>query len=232
MIKLQNKKVEEKNFCNFKKLKSQIYWPLILVLLNFSLFCPTSFAYKTNTLTSNTKHVGHFVFDTVPMNLEELVSSSNRIFSGVCTEIKEIENDPIARLPVVKYTFKITEGIRGVDDQYKISFKQWKPTTRDAGYEIGKKYLLFLHPNSGIGLTSPVGFLQGHFKVGFDDATRQEVVTNNFDNKGLSRNLRTQKKISIEGDKELSDYIENSSENGSVIGYKEFVKTIRYFIKK
>lgn len=229
MNKLQKKKEENKSFVSFFKLQ---IWQLILILFYLGLYWPISYAYQIDASSPNIKYVGRFVFDTVPVNLEEIISSSDRIFSGICTEIKEIEKDPLAKLAVVKFTFKITEGIKGVNGKNEISFKQWKPTARDASYEIGKKYILFLHPNSKIGLTTPVGFLQGYFEINIDNTTKEEFVANKLGNRGLSRNLRTQKKISIQGDKELSDYIENSSENGNQIRCKEFIKTIKYFVNK
>lgn len=177
-------------------------------------------------------YVGRFVFDTIPANLEEITNESDRVFSGICTDIEEIKRDSKAKLPVIKYTFKITEPIKGLSKKREITFKQWKPTTREAGYEIGQKYLLFLNADSELGLTSPVGFLQGRFTVEIDENTNEEVVVNNLGNIGLSRNLRTQKKISSTGDRELDEYISKSSERGEIIRYKEFIKTVRYFANK
>ena len=175
----------------------------------------------------------HFVFDAIPLNLEEIEDLSDRIFAGICIDAEEIENDPEANLPVVKYTFKITEGIKGVQDKEQITFKQWQPTTRTNGYEVGKKYVLFLYPESERHLTSAVGIDQGYFQVektGF--IRRKEVVKNKLNNKGLNRNLKTQKKIAIANDEFVNEYVDRCSELGIPMRYKEFIKAVKYLVEK
>lgn len=194
-------------------------------------FCFANIA--SEDVSSKPKIERHFVFDAIPLNLEEITDAAGRIFVGNCTNIEEIENDSESKLPVIKYTFKITEGIKGVDNKEEIAFKQWQPTVRGASYEIGKKYILFLYPNSDRGLTSPVGFLQGQFEIEKKGLIRRkEVVRNKLNNKGLSRNLRTQKKISIEKDKFINDYVDSCSELGIPMRYKEFIQAVRYLSKK
>ena len=181
----------------------------------------------------NIKLERHFIYDTLPLNLEEITSASDRIFTGICTNVEEIEDDLKSKLPVVKYTFKITEAIKGLQEKEEITFKQWQPTTKDASYEVEKKHILFLYPNSERGLTSPVGFLQGQFKVAKKGLIRRsEVVTNKSSNRGLNRNLRTQKKIVINEDKYINDYVESCSELGIPMRYQEFIKAVKYLVKK
>ena len=176
----------------------------------------------------------HFVFDAVPMNLEEIINFSGKIFSGICTSVEKIEDDPESHLPVIKYTFKIIEGIKGVDDKEEITFKQWQPTTRSVGYEIGKKYLLFLYPESERGLTSTIGTDgQGYFEIleeGF--ILKREIVKNKLGNKGLNRNLKTQKRIKIENNKFVNDYVHRCSELGLSMRYKEFIEAVKYLVNK
>ena len=168
----------------------------------------------------------HFVFDSIQMNLEELEKSSGRIFGGICTSKEEIENDPeTGGLPTVKYTFKITDSVKGVPGKKQITFRQWSATTRSTGYEIGKKYVLFLYPNSSRNLTSTIGADgQGLFEVEKRGIIRRsEIVSNKLKNHGLSRNLKSQKKINIEQDKSLNDYIDRCSELGIPISYNQFI---------
>lgn len=212
-----------------KKILHAFIFCISLTLL-WSLVCQVNANEVSES--SGVKLERHFVFDTVPLNLEEITSASDRIFTGTCTNVEETEEDPESKLPVFKYTFKITESIKGLEDKEQVTFKQWKPTAKDAGYEIGKKYILFLYPNSERGLTSPVGFLQGQFEVEKKGLIRRkEVVRNKTSNRGLNRNLRTQKKIIIE-DAYLNDYVESCSELGIPMRYKEFVKAVRYLAKK
>ena len=196
-------------------------------LFTFSC-CISSFGNIAAEEEATPKIERHFVFEVIPMNLQEIKKLSGKIFAGNCIKAENIENDPESRLPVVQYTFKITDGIKGTGDKKEITFKQWQPTIRNSGYEVGKKYVLFLHPESEKGLTSTVGLDQGLFEVKKKGIIRQkEVVKNKLSNKGLSRNLRTQKRIEIKNNKYIDDYIDSCSENGAAIRYKEFVEAVK-----
>ena len=209
---------------------SQIKKTLPAFIFCLSLIAACSLIYQANAAV---KLERHFVFDTVPLNLEEITSASDRIFAGICTNVEEIEDDPESKLPVLKYTFKITEAIKGLQGKEEVTFKQWKPTVRSVGYETGKKYVLFLYPDSERGLTSPVGFEQGLFDIETKGIfLRKEVVRNRTSNRGLNRNLRTQKKVIINEDQYINDYIESSSELGIPMRYQEFVKAVRYLAKR
>ncbi len=167
-----------------------------------------------------TKFVGRFVFDTIPMNLKELADSADRVFTGTCINIKDIPKDKIANLHVIKYTFEINESFKGLSGKKLISFKQWAPTTDNAGYEINKKYVLFLNPDSRIGLTSPVGFLQGHFDVNLDEHNK-EIVANKVSNIGLHKNLTTKEKV----------LFHREHANGPNINYDDFIESVKEVIK-
>ncbi len=171
--------------------------------------------------------VHNFVFDSLPLNLEEITDSADRVFAGVCETIESLEKDPASNLPVVKYTFTVSEAIKGVTTD-KITFTQWKPTAVDAGYEIGQKYVIFLYPDSRLGLTSPVGYMQGKFEVEKKGSNRgSEYIRNKLNNVGLSKNLRTRKRISIGTDQFLNDYINECSSSGKSIRYKDFIKAVK-----
>ena len=217
-----------------KNLKKEIMGFLIFIMAVFiSSGCPCNASSVPGSEPSKSLVKTRFVFDTVPLNLEELAHESDRIFTGICTDIEEIENDSESGLSVVKYTFTITESIKGLDNKQEIIFKQWNKTAPDLAYEIGAKYILFLYPDSELGLTTPVGFLQGQFQVKKKGLLRKkEVVSNRMMNKGLSRNLKTQKRLRVEDNPYLDEYINECSEIGSPIRYKEFVDTVKYLIKK
>ena len=202
---------------------------ILVICISLIAFCSL---FNKSIANEPVKLERHFVFDTLPLNLEEIIFASDRIFTGICTDVEEIEQDPESRLPVFKYTFKITESIKGLNGKEEVTFKQWKPTARSAGYEAGKKYILFLYPNSERGLTSPVGFLQGQFEVEKKGLIRRnEVVRNKLNNKGLNRNFRTQKKIEIKDNQYINDYIQECSELGIPMRYKEFILAVKYLVK-
>lgn len=198
---------------------------LLLAFVLVFAFVPCSFA-------QNVKSNNRVIFDSLPLNLEEITNSADRVFAGTCEKIEEIEKDPLSNLKVVRYTFRVLETIKGVSTD-EITFTQWKPTTVEAPYVIGKKYVMFLYPNSRLGLTSPVGYMQGKFLVEKAGANRGvELIRNRLNNVGLSKNLRTQKRISINTDKFLNDYIQECSEAGKPIKYRDFIRAIRYLSDK
>ena len=206
----------------FKILKTKTVFLSATLLV--VVFCGQAFA-------GEVQRVNKFVFDTIPLNLEEITESAGTIFSGIPIKIEKFDKDPISGLPVVKYTFKITEGIKGVKNKKTISFKQWATVARESNYIEGQKYLLFLYPDSKKGLTSPVGYLQGHFEVKKEIGSENEVVKNKVGNAGLLRNLATQKRV-ILNDQNLHDYLDASSEQGDFVRYKDFVKAVKYLVEK
>ncbi len=112
------------------------------------------------------------------MNLEDLVGHSQRIFSAVCQNVSSgfDENN----LPYTRYSFLVTDSIHGVANQQVVVIKQFglaepiqlnngvTQLSRIAGmprYVAGQEYLLFLNRESRLGFSSPIGLLQGAFRV-------------------------------------------------------------------
>ena len=172
------------------------------------------------------------IADPVPLDLEQITHLADRVFAGIPIKMEE-KIDLKTNLPIIEYTFKVTEIIKDpkkqINKKNQITFRQWRPITDDVDFNSDKKYVVFLNPNSDIGFTSPVGLWQGQFEVEEHkiNGVKAEFVKNRLSNRGLSRNLRTQKKIVIEGDKVLNDYIFRTSESGQPIQYKEFVKSVK-----
>jgi len=112
------------------------------------------------------------------MNLEDLVGNSQRIFSAVCQNVSSgfDENN----LPYTSYSFLVTDSIHGVANQQVVVIKQFglaEPIQLDNGvtqlsriegmprYVPGQEYLLFLNQESRLGFSSPIGLIQGAFRV-------------------------------------------------------------------
>lgn len=199
---------------------------LIFSLLIFGTSC---FAKVIDIKSGEVQAAKHYIFDTIHLNLEELTNEARTVFSGTCIEVNEIEKDKLAKLPVIEYTFKIDEGIKGVKNKKKIKFRQWKATVKNGGYVLGEKYVLFLHGNSELALTSPVGFLQGQFQIFEDNGSK--VVKNKIGNFGLVENPRTRRKLSLK-DKSLVKYLESRSLSGEAIGYEQFVTAVKSLVKE
>ena len=112
------------------------------------------------------------------MNLEDLVGNSQRIFSAVCQNVSSglDENN----LPYTRYSFQVTDSIHGVANQQIVVIKQFglaEPIPLEDGvtrvsriegmprYLPGQEYLLFLNQESRLGFSSPIGLIQGAFRV-------------------------------------------------------------------
>ena len=206
---------------------------LVLAIIGLALSTVTWAQEENKSFVRNQK----FISDPIPLNLEQITQFADRVFTG--TPIKREERlDLNTNIPVVEYTFKITEIIKDsnkkIGSKNQITFRQWKPISGDADFNSDKKYVVFLNPDSEIGFTSPVGLWQGQFEVEEQkiNGVKIEFVRNRLSNRGLSRNLKTQKKIFIEDDKALNDYILRTSESGKPIKYREFVKSIKALDKK
>jgi hypothetical protein len=144
------------------------------------------------------------VFLTIPtgatslkvMNLEDLVGHSQRIFSAVCQSVSSgfDENN----LPYTRYSFRVTDGIHGVANQQVVVIKQFglsgpiplgNGVTRVSriegmpGYVPGQEYLLFLNNESRLGFSSPIGLIQGAFRVQGQGTSR--TVVNGMRNANL-----------------------------------------------
>lgn len=124
------------------------------------------------------------------VNISEMVASADRIFRGRCLSVEPAGS--AAGLPVLQYTFEVVEGLKGVTEGEQVAFRQVQGAGKDRrkgvagipGYRGGEEVLLFLYPDSQLGLTSPVGLDQGVFRVIRDDSGEIQVV-----NALLNRNL-------------------------------------------
>ncbi len=126
------------------------------------------------------------------LNLEELAAKADRIFAGTCTAGQTGE-DP-SGFPATWYTFTVTDGIKGTLGA-TITIKQWGIEGVQAGgrisripgvptYRVGEQVMLFLAANSQYGFTSPVGLLQGKFRV-IHRRSRQVRIINGLGNANL-----------------------------------------------
>jgi hypothetical protein len=130
------------------------------------------------------------------VNMADLVSSADRIFRGRCLSVKQVE--PIQGFAVNEYSFEVIEGFKGVSPGDSIVFRQvsgksgfGRGVAGMSGHKAGSDIVLFLYPDSRLGLTSPVGFDQGVFKVMATEDGRTRVM-NSLENRNLGHELTTQ----------------------------------------
>ena len=138
-------------------------------------------------------------------SLQETLAKSSRILVGECLEFQEGFDQ--RGLPYTEYTFRLIERLKGDAAGRLFTVKQFglspesnrrsggRGVTRIAGmphYRPGSTYMLFLGPVSRLGFSSPVGLVQGAFRVIGQGAERR--VVNGVGNRNLlidtSRTLR------------------------------------------
>ena len=111
--------------------------------------------------------------------VQSFAQSAARIFRGRCVEAEPVSvRVPGGVIAATRYTFEVGEGLKGVAKARRTSFVQvGRPSggANDLGqlaglptYAPGSEYVLFLLPESRIGLTSPAGSAEGAFLVAGD----------------------------------------------------------------
>ncbi len=132
------------------------------------------------------------------VNLLEMVEGADRVFRGHCLGVTTTEN--VLGFPVAEYTFRVVEGIKGTKAGQTVVFRQVKPAERRVGrpglpgivgmpkFQKGQDLVLFLHADSEVGLTSPVGLAQGIFRLAENEKGELEVL-NSLANRNLGLNL-------------------------------------------
>ncbi len=139
-----------------------------------------------------------FATQVRPVNLFKMVQLADRIFTGQCLKVEE-GLDSATGLRMTTYTFRVNRGLKGVEDGQTLVFRQLQSTSKSAlsiidmpRFNKGHDALLFLHGDSAIGLTSPVGMAQGYFRVQ-EMPDGQLGVINQFRNHNLRHELSSSK---------------------------------------
>lgn len=142
------------------------------------------------------------------LNLQELTSRADKIFSGTVIGVKEgTISAGGGELPTVTYRIAVDEMFKGDATEVKGSeavvevrmigslevdktdangnthFSAFRDVPR---LSVGSDYVLFTTPESAIGLSVTVGFGQGAFSVYSDDG--ESMAVNEFNNAGLGLN--------------------------------------------
>lgn len=98
--------------------------------------------------------------------LSELVRAAGIIFSGTVTRIQPGATSSGQSIPTVSITFQMENSLRGNLPTREITIHEWIALWQ-AGqrYRVGEHVLLFLYPQSKLGLTSSVGGQVGRFAL-------------------------------------------------------------------
>jgi len=101
-----------------------------------------------------------------PLAFRQVIRSSAMIFAGTVLRVEHLRADPGSPVEITHISFRVETAIRGTRPRQLIQIREWGGLW-NAGerYTPGEKVVLFLYPNSKLGLTSPVGGPAGRFQV-------------------------------------------------------------------
>lgn len=131
------------------------------------------------------------------VNVAEMTSRAGRVIHGT---VSEVRNGVHPQNPGIAVTFvkvQVLETIKGASSR-EVSFMQFGNSTTQYAthlprYSVGEEVVLFLYPESKLGLTSPVGEGQGKFTVKDDINTGRRILVNEQLNQAVFSRLDANK---------------------------------------
>lgn len=113
------------------------------------------------------RHFPRFpVAGTDSSNLPPFARAAGMIFSGTVTRIERTPAHPGQTVATVSVTFHVESAIRGATPGNELTISQWAGLwATGQRYRVGERVMLFLYPNSKLGLTSWVGGAMGRFAL-------------------------------------------------------------------
>jgi hypothetical protein len=105
----------------------------------------------------------------------QLERAAGRIFAGTVTRIQREAAIPGQTIETVCVSFYVENAIRGAVPGGEVTIREWSGLwSLGQRYHVGERLLLFLYPNSKIGLTSWVAGPMGHLAV---DSSGEVLLT-------------------------------------------------------
>jgi hypothetical protein len=127
------------------------------------------------------------------VNLAEMTSHAGRVVHGRVVEVREGVHPLHEQIGVTFLKVQVIEMLKGGAAR-EVTFMQYGNSRNNyiahlPKYNIGEEIVLFLYPESKLGLTSPVGQGQGKFVVRDDVRSGQRVLLNEHLNHALFARL-------------------------------------------
>jgi hypothetical protein len=118
------------------------------------------------SLTSNLVAESPRQADAHVLSTRQIVRDSALIFSGTVLTVEHLGAGPNCSQGITRISFRVQSAIRGVRSGRVIQIREWGGLwSVGERYQPGETVMLFLYPNSKLGLTSPVGGSAGRFRV-------------------------------------------------------------------
>lgn len=127
------------------------------------------------------------------LNLSEMTDAAGTIARVRVLEVRTEPHPDYPNISTLRVSVQVLDRITGGSEQ-RISFRLYlaggrftrsagKSETVSAGFRVGDELVLFMHQESRLGFSSPVGGEQGRFVVRREDG--KALVANSLDNRGL-----------------------------------------------
>ena len=101
-----------------------------------------------------------------PLSTELIVQNSALIFSGTVLSVEHLGARPSSPQGITRISFRVQSAVRGARPGQIVQISEWGGLwTTGERYRPGETVMLFLYPNSKLGLTSPVGGTAGRFQI-------------------------------------------------------------------
>jgi hypothetical protein len=101
-----------------------------------------------------------------PLSTKQIVQNSALIFSGTVLTVEHLGTGPSGSQGITRIRFRVQNGVRGARPGQIVQICEWAGLwSAGERYRPGEIVMLFLYPNSKLGLTSPVGGTAGRFHV-------------------------------------------------------------------
>jgi hypothetical protein len=98
--------------------------------------------------------------------LRDTLQRSGYVFAGKVLSIQCDAPRAANEVASVRVTFRVEQGLRGTRTGSTLTIREWAGLWQGgARYRVGERVLLFLHPPSKLGLTSPVDGNRGRYTV-------------------------------------------------------------------
>jgi hypothetical protein len=101
-----------------------------------------------------------------PLSAKQIVHDSALIFSGTVLTVEHLGTSPSGSQGITRIKFRVQSAARGARTGQIVQICEWGGLwSGGERYRPGETVMLFLYPNSKLGLTSPVGGAAGRFQV-------------------------------------------------------------------
>ena len=137
----------------------------------------------------------------IEISLEKMTSTSGKIFTGKCMEVRKTFHPKYKNIKVTIVEFNVLDNIKGNEGNSLdvMFFGHSREMPQIAKLGKGDTVLLFLYPESQYGFTSLVGGDQGRFLVKVDELSGKPIFVNTLNKENLFKGLEIKTVEKIDG---------------------------------